>query len=1064
VDLAAAGTPLPAFITAPDWVLSLLFSDNGGRALQRAIRARFPNGDPETVQWPEGWAAGGTWTAPTPDENTTVIQVPFPRNYPGMFQDYFLGVGGPCKVYNESDNNEGFGPVQSVGYWCQPHGRTGGALYFSRQPSALTLGAADLPNAPYALPAATSNGATLSFWRPSHWYNSLAKLASATTAPGSGETTLAWTFGAFHGGEGADAGEDWVVEHVLEELDAPREFFFDAGAQRLHFFHNASAGVPPPPDWSFEVPLLRCLLRVTGTPEAPVAGVTLSGITFTSAAAAVLANRGIPTGGDWSVARVGALTVEGAAGLTLRGLNFTRLDGNAVSINGWNRDINIVGCEFAWLGESAVASWGRADGADARRGTQPLRTNMSGCVCREIGLIEKQNSCYFGALSGSATIADNIFYNMPRAAVCFEDDALGGSIVTRNLVFNTCRESQDHGPFNSWGRVPFSVNFPNGSDSGGLKPLADEISHNLLVAGGGANSGAADHDDGSSFYEDHHNVMIYGGHKSNFFGHSKRSTANLMAFPLVYQPLCLRIYAGLPLASPGGLYAEGYANNTCILASPTDLYMSLGKPCEPGEPDLSLRIRLGGNKVYAPAGGGGVSCGNTTLPFEAWAATGADPGTVLVEGVPSSDQIVAWAADLLGVPLLSAARAATSFPCATAADCALNGDCVNATCLCDAAWTTSAGAAFGCATLALLPAARGAGLHSLDSGANTSSWGGSVLRDEATGQWHMWASEITAHCGINAWTYNSRIVHATSATPLGRFERDAEFAGVFSHEPTAVRDPTSGEWAVFYTSAIPSGRAACNCSDGSTTAACEASNAHNAAPARCARSCDLSDPNNQPYARLSTLIQQARPKYGPQGPTFVSWAAAPAGPWSPPLRLFSEGAREADTNLAPLIFANGSLLGIWRTHPGAAPGSIPHLVRAAHWKNASSYVWDATPILPLQLPEDVGLEDPHLWQSTRGFHILFHAFRLNASTAAGDYGGHAFSRDGWAWTWSGIAYNNTGAYADGSRFDFRGRQRPHLVFGDGAAPLGLTNGVIYADATTAGTDACMTFVQPVRTA
>ena len=33
-------------------------------------------------------------------------------------------------------------------------------------------------------------------------------------------------------------------------------------------------------------------------------------------------------------------------------------------------------------------------------------------------------------------------------------------------------------------------------------------------------------------------------------------------------------------------------------------------------------------------------------------------------------------------------------------------------------------------------------------------------------------------------------------------------------------------------------------------------NAHNAAPARCARSCDPSDPNNQPYARLSTLIQQ----------------------------------------------------------------------------------------------------------------------------------------------------------------------------------------------------------------
>jgi hypothetical protein len=203
--------------------------------------------------------------------------------------------------------------------------------------------------------------------------------------------------------------------------------------------------------------------------------------------------------------------------------------------------------------------------------------------------------------------------------------------------------------------VPFVVNFPNGSDSGGLKPLPDEISFNMLVAGGGANSGAADHDDGSSFYEDHHNFMVYGGHKSNFFGHSKRSASNIMAFPLVYQPLCLRIYAGLPTASPGGLFAEGYTNNTCVLASASDLYMNLGSPCAPGEPDLALRIRLGGNRVFAPAGGqAGVLCGNATLPFEAWSATGADPGSVHVEGVPPSAQIVAWAAALLGVPAAAA--------------------------------------------------------------------------------------------------------------------------------------------------------------------------------------------------------------------------------------------------------------------------------------------------------------------------------------------------------------------------------------------------------------------------
>lgn len=378
--------------------------------------------------------------------------------------------------------------------------------------------------------------------------------------------------------------------------------------------------------------------------------------------------------------------------------------------------------------------------------------------------------------------------------------------------------------------------------------------------------------------------------------------------------------------------------------------------------------------------------------------------------------------------LLSLARAA--HPCASDADCSLNGLCANTSCACDAAWESADGARFGCSVLVLLPASRGAGLHSVDGGANTSSWGGSVLQDEATGAWHMFASEITAHCGINAWTYNSRIVHATAATPLGRFARDGEFVGVFSTEPTAVRDPSTREWAVFYTSAIPSGRPVCNCSDGSSTPACE-----------------------------------AMPKYGKQGPTFVTWAAAPTGPWSAPLELLSEGAREADTNLAPFIFPNGSLLGIWRTHPGAVPGSIPHLVTAAHWKDASSYVWRSDALLPLHLPEDVGLEDPHLYRDSRGaFHALFHAFSLNASAAAGDFGGHAFSADGLYWTWTGLAFNNTGVYTDGASFDFRGRQRPHLIFAEGkTAPLGLSNGVIYEDASTAGADACFTFVQPVQT-
>ena len=54
------------------------------------------------------------------------------------------------------------------------------------------------------------------------------------------------------------------------------------------------------------------------------------------------------------------------------------------------------------------------------------------------------------ALSAQAVISHNIVYNIPRAAINFNDGFGGGAKIFRNLLFNTCRESGDHGAFNSW--------------------------------------------------------------------------------------------------------------------------------------------------------------------------------------------------------------------------------------------------------------------------------------------------------------------------------------------------------------------------------------------------------------------------------------------------------------------------------------------------------------------------------------------------------------------------------------------------------------------------------------
>jgi hypothetical protein len=86
----------------------------------------------------------------------------------------------------------------------------------------------------------------------------------------------------------------------------------------------------------------------------------------------------------------------------------------------------------------------------------------------------------------------------------------GGSMIRSNLLFNTCRESGDHGPFNSWDRNPYLVN-------GSLTPRYNTIEHNLIFSNYGSGFGI-DNDDTSSYYTIRSNVKCdYDGHDKYFY-------------------------------------------------------------------------------------------------------------------------------------------------------------------------------------------------------------------------------------------------------------------------------------------------------------------------------------------------------------------------------------------------------------------------------------------------------------------------------------------------------------------------------------------------------------------
>jgi len=149
-------------------------------------------------------------------------------------------------------------------------------------------------------------------------------------------------------------------------------------------------------------------------------------------------------------------------------------------------------------------------------------------------------------------------------------------------------------------------------------------------------------DDGSSRYNITGNVEVYGGHKSDFDGHQKVSSRNLLAFAYVYGNRCAGIFG-----NPTVGYNEGFWNNTCILSVGAGTpYLALGSNCDITN-TTTITVTTHDNTVYAPDGTITVNACGKTLSFADWLQVGADVGSTLTPSIPPTTQIIAWARGLL---------------------------------------------------------------------------------------------------------------------------------------------------------------------------------------------------------------------------------------------------------------------------------------------------------------------------------------------------------------------------------------------------------------------------------
>lgn len=265
--------------------------------------------------------------------------------------------------------------------------------------------------------------------------------------------------------------KDRYVENVLEELDAPGEWFHDRRQGWLYF--KPLAGRQPPARGfrrSTQEALIRIEGRTAGVEHVQVRHLVLRETepTFLKATEPLLRS-------DWKFHRVGAVTIENAGHVRVEDSEFVDLGGHAVVVSGRAQQVTVARNHIHDIGGTAVAFVGRPEAVrsplfeyherlelaaidrqpGARSDAYPRDSQAIDNLIHDVGQIDRQASGVQLSMAARITVDHNSIHRMPRAGINIGDGNWGGHRLTHNDVFDTVRLTGDHGSFNSWGRDRF---------------------------------------------------------------------------------------------------------------------------------------------------------------------------------------------------------------------------------------------------------------------------------------------------------------------------------------------------------------------------------------------------------------------------------------------------------------------------------------------------------------------------------------------------------------------------------------------------------------------------------
>jgi hypothetical protein len=219
-------------------------------------------------------------------------------------------------------------------------------------------------------------------------------------------------------GYGVRSGQRFFVFNLLEELDAPGEWYLDRGAGRLYLYPASPDSLTP----AFLTLATEPLVRLQGASHVTVQGMTLG-----------------LTRGD-------GVHVEGGEGVVIERCAVGNLGGKAIVVRGGSRH-TVQGCRVHDTGADGIHVTG-GDRASLTPGHHAVLHN-------EITRFSRRQKTYSPGVTVWGVghrVAHNLIHEAPHAAVHFEGN---DHTIELNEIHHVLRESDDAGAIYSGRRLTY---------------------------------------------------------------------------------------------------------------------------------------------------------------------------------------------------------------------------------------------------------------------------------------------------------------------------------------------------------------------------------------------------------------------------------------------------------------------------------------------------------------------------------------------------------------------------------------------------------------------------------